>query len=140
MAIEIKGYTECLKARKNGVKYFVDGFGTVLIRRGGLSEWNKAVKKATDEIMGESYSYDYIDPKLEESITARACAGYLVAKLLDDCKDANGTELINNSSNISGVFENEANYSLVQEIVFASTQGDRFLLEIVEEEAQHLKK
>ena len=137
--MKIKGYTECLNARKNGVKYFIEGFGTLLIRRGGLSEWNRAVKRATDDILSETYSYDYVDPKASESITAKACADYTVISMID-CVDLSGDPIPDTLSSRRAVFECEENYSLVLEVIEASMQGDRFLLETVREEAEELKK
>lgn len=137
--MKIKGYSECLKARKNGVKYYIEGFGTLLIRRGGLSEWSRAIKLATEDILGETYSYDYIDPKASENITAKACADYTVIKLID-CVTLSGDPIPDTLSSRRAIFECEENYSLVQEVVEASMQGERFLLETVREEAEELKK
>ena len=138
--IQICGYTEDLPSRVSGVKYYVEGVGTIKMRRGGLSDWQQAINEATEEILGADYSFNYIDPKRNQTIIARACADYLVVELMDDFKDINGKNIPSSRSNIKSIFENEENYSLVQEIVNASSEVTYFLKEVVNKEVAELKK
>ena len=138
--INIDCVSECLKARNDGVRYHVAGVGTFLLRRGGLSAWNRALKEATEEVLGREFSFNEIDPRQNEEITALACCNYLVAGWLDDLKDKSGSSIPYTLTNAKNLLLPEANYSLVELLVRVASHADLFLLANVRREAEELKK
>ncbi len=137
--IQVKNYTEDLDAQKDGVVVPVDGLGSVRMRRGGLAQWNLAVRQATEEVLGMECNHNYISPQDDESILAKATASYLIAELID-CVDMCGNPIPNTLNNISGVFENPENFALVQAVIQASQRGELFLKQVLALEIEQLKK
>lgn len=138
--LRISGYSESLEAQKEGVRYYINGVGSVILRRGGLSDWQSALSEATECVLGENFSINYIDPDQNQRINAKACADYLVASLCDDFKDSDDNVVTDSRSNRKAIFENEENYSLVLELIQASMQSEYFLIERVKDEVEQLKK
>lgn len=137
--IEIESITECLEAHKKGVRFELPTVGVFYLRRGGLSEWQKAVREATEEILSREYSFNEVDPRQLEEINALACVNYLVASF-EDVKDVDGQEVPYSITNAKNLFLPKENYELVNILIKASTRADLFLAANVRMEAERLKK
>lgn len=137
---KISGYSESMDLRDKGAPYNILGFGTVYLRRGGLAQWQDALDKARDEVLGVNYNTNYIDYEIQEQINAKAVSSYLVAKLGDDCIDANGEQIPNNKINVSAIFEDPCNYSLVCEVMEVSFSQEIYLQKQLEKEIEQVKK
>lgn len=134
-------YKESQDAREKGVRYVIASGASFFIRRGGMAQWKLAVKDATDEVLGASYSFNTIDESSDEKIIAKAVANYLVAGW-EDLKDENGNCLPYSLSASRNMFEAEGlpYHSLAMELLEASLQHERFLEKVVLEDADYLKK
>ena len=137
--IELDTITECLDTRNKGIKYTIPSIGTFYVRRGGLSEWQKAIREATEEVLGREYSFNEIDPRQTEEITALACCNYLVANW-SDIQNSDGDDIPYTLVNARNLLLPEANYRLVELLVTISTQAENFLLSVMRAEAEELKK
>ena len=134
-------YKESQKAREKGVRYTISSGASFFIRRAGMAAWKQAMKEASEEIIGKSYSFDYIDPETDEKILCKAVADYLVSGW-SNLKDPDGEEIIYSLSNAKNVFEADGlpYYSLALELVNAAHEADRFLDVLVREEVDYIKK
>ena len=136
----IDGYTEVQELRDNGAPYTIVGLGTVFLRRGGLAAWQQAVDDARDQVLGTNVNTNYIDYEIQEQINAIAVSNYLVAKLGDDCKDGHGNAIPNSKTNISAIFENPLNVSLVHEVMEVAFSQELYLQKQLAKEVEGLKK
>lgn len=136
----LRGYSEDLEANVKGVIYYVNGCGNIRIRRGGLGGWHKALREATEEVLGMDCNHNYVSHEDEQTIRSLACNNFLVVELID-LVDAETNEVIPNTlGNKAAIFCNPENISLVDEVIFASTQVDLFLIETLNKEAYEIKK
>ena len=134
-------YKESVEARQKGVRYVIASGASFFIRRAGMAAWRQAVKDATDEVHGASYSFNHIDPANEDLILCKACSEYLIAGW-DDLKDASGEPIPYSLSTCRNMFEAEGlpYYALATELIAAATEHDRFLEKVVKEDIDYIKK
>lgn len=137
--IEIDTITEDLDLRKKGMKYVMPSVGTFYLRRAGLSDWQMAIKEATEDVLGREYSFNEIDPRTNEEITALACVNYLVAGW-DDLNAVDQGDLPYSLTNAKNLLLPEANYKLVELLVTVASRAENFLLSVSRIEAEQLKK
>ena len=137
----MKEYKENITAREKGVKYEVPSGAIFFIRRGGMASWKQAIKDATDEVLGASYSFDYIDPHSDEKILCKAVSNYLVSGW-ENLKDENDVALPYSLSTARNLFEAEGlpYYALAVELFTASTEHERYLQILINEDSTYIKK
>lgn len=137
----LNDYQESIEAREKGVRYYIASGACFFIRRGGMAAWQQALKDATDEVLGASYSFDYIDKHADEKIMCKAVANHLVSGW-EGLKDEKGVELPYSLSTARNIFEAESlpYYSLVVELVNAAHEHTRYLKSLIDEDADYIKK
>ncbi len=137
----MKDYKESIEARVKGVRYYIASGACFFIRRGGMAPWQQALKDATDEVLGSSYSFDYVDKHADEKIACKAVANYLVAGW-EGLKDDQGNDLPYSLATARNIFEaaDLPYYALAVELMHAAHEHTRYLQTLVDEDADYIKK